>query len=167
MTVDPRPLDRALRRDDRTAVTCRSRPLVDSESTTVRRSERIAVADVMATSPHVSEPNAPVPEILHRILTLGQHEIVVIIGDRPQGVITARHLATLLTPAPCGWRPRHAADLLPPRNSRLLPDLDLSTAAAVMASDGVDALPVVDHRGALLGVVAYRDLISHLARGTP
>lgn len=133
---------------------------------TVHRRKRVTVADVMSRKPYVTEPNAPLVEIVHRMLTLGQPEIVVTVGDRPQGVITARHLATLLQPASDGWTPRHAADLLPPRNPRLLPDLDLTAAAAVMTSDALEAMPVVDHCGGLLGVIGHRHLVGHLARST-
>lgn len=134
---------------------------------TVHRRKPVTVADVMSRRPHVTEPKAPLLEIVHRILTLGHREIVVTVGDRPQGVITAQHLARALQPASDGWKPRYAADLLPPRSSRLLPDLYLTTAAAVMTSDALDAMPVVDHRGALLGVIAHRHLVGHLAQRTP
>jgi CBS domain-containing protein len=100
------------------------------------------------------------------MLTLGHREIVVAVDDRPHGVITIRQLARLLQPSSDGWTPHHAADLLPARNSRLLPDLDLSTAAAVMTRAALEAMPVVDHRGALLGVITHRHLVRHLARRT-
>lgn len=127
----------------------------------VHRRGPVTVADVMSRPLHVTDPNAPVREIAHRILTLGHREIVVTVGNRPQGVITVRHLAAMLQPASDGWTPRYAADLLPARNPRLLPDLDLTAAAAVMTSDALDAVTVVDRDGALLGIIAHRHLVGH------
>jgi CBS domain-containing protein len=117
----------------------------------------------MTARTHVSEPDAPVQEIVYRMLTLGQREIVVAAGERPLGVITSRELMSLLETVPRGGGPQRAAHLLLPRASRLLPDLELSTAAAVMTTHDLEAVPVVDHRGALLGVLAQRHLVRHFA----
>jgi CBS domain-containing protein len=133
-----------------------------SSPAVVRQPARVTVADVMAATTNVSEPDAPAREIVYRMLTLGQREIVVALGERPLGVITSRDLMSLLDTDGDGG-PQRADQLLPPRASRLIPELDLSTAAAVMTTDDLEALPVVDHRGALLGVLAQRHLVRHFA----
>jgi len=122
----------------------------------------VTVADLM-TDAHVSDPDAPVPEIIHRVLDLGQREIVVVSGGRPDGVITPSRLALLADPAASGSY-RYARDLLPERSSRLLPGQDLFRAAVIMSAHETEALPVVDHRGALIGVLAHRQMIDHLAQ---
>jgi CBS domain-containing protein len=95
---------------------------------------------------------------------LGSHEIVVTAGTRPIGVLTARHLLTLVVPADRTWQPRQAGDLVPPRTPRLLPDLDLVTAARVMTTNHLDALPVVDSSGDLIGLLTYRHVLACITR---
>ena len=120
------------------------------------------VADVMTTPANVVGPKAPLPEVMHR-MTTGAREVVVALGRRPLGVITARHLLAVVNPPPGSWPLRQAGDLIAPRTVRLLPDLDISAAAAVMTRDRVEALPVVDYRGDLLGIVTQYDLVEWLA----
>lgn len=125
--------------------------------------DQVSVADIMTATPHVTDTTAPLREILHRMLTLGQREIVVTVGDRPRGVLTERLLATMLHPRLGRWTPLCAVDLLPPRTSKLLDGLDIATAAAVLTREGVEALPVVDSHGSLVGLIAHRHLVGHLA----
>jgi CBS domain-containing protein len=121
------------------------------------------VADLMTTPPYVTDPKTPIDEIVHRILSLGHQEIVVTVDRRPVGILTQWHLATLLKPTADGWPPRYAADLLPPSTPHLPTDLHPARAAAVMTRHHLEALPVVGSRGLLLGVIAHRHLIGHLA----
>ena len=130
---------------------------------TTWRTAHATVADVMTVAP-VSEPDAPLLEIVYRILTLGHREIVVVSGARPEGVITPSRLATLADPAGDSRLYRHARDLLPDRTPRLLPDQDVVQAASIMSADDAEALPVVDYRGNLIGVLARRHIIDHLAQ---
>lgn len=46
----------------------------------------------------------------------------------------------------------------------VLPDDDPLTAARVMASNAVEALPVLDHAGRLLGIVTESDIVRWLVR---
>jgi CBS domain-containing protein len=117
----------------------------------------------MTAPPYVTDPKTPIDEIVHRILSLGHQEIVVTVDRRPIGVLTPRRLTTLLNPAANAWPPRYAADLLPPSTPQLPPDLHPARAAAVMSRHRLEALPVVGSRGVLLGVIAHRHLIGHLA----
>lgn len=120
------------------------------------------VADLM-TVPSVAEPDAPLLEIVYRILSLGQREIVVVNGQRPIGVISRSSLATLADPGDANPPRSTASDLLPSRTARLLPDQDLPTAALRMSVDDVEALPVVDYTGSLIGVLARRHIVDHIA----
>jgi CBS domain-containing protein len=123
------------------------------------------VADLMKAPAPTIDPGAPLLEVIHRIITEGEEELVVMAGRRPTGVITARQILALLEPENAGWRPHHAADLVRGRTPRLLPDLTLPAAARALSSDRYDALPVVDYRGDLVGLLAHRHLVAHIAHG--
>jgi len=124
---------------------------------------RATVADLMTSPPPAIEATAPVGEVVHRFVSRGTTELVVTAGARPVGVITARNLLAMVNPAPGTWRPRQAGDLVATRTTRLLPDLDISAAVKVMSTDRVEAVPVVDRRGDLIGVVTHRHIIDRLA----
>jgi len=125
----------------------------------------VTVAQLMS-SPHVAEPDAPLLEIVYRMLSLGQREIVVVSGQRPLGVITAAELAALADPGSAIPGQGYARDLLASRTARLLPDQDLATAAATMSADDAEAVPVVDYAGTLVGILASRHIIDHLGRAS-
>jgi len=125
----------------------------------------VTVAHLMS-SPHVAEPDAPLLEIIYRMLSLGQREIVVVSGKRPLGVITAAELAALADPGNTIPGQGYASDLLASRTARLLPDQDLVTAASTMIADDAEALPVVDYAGTLVGILASRHIIDHLGRAS-
>jgi CBS domain-containing protein len=126
--------------------------------------DQITVADVMTARPHMTEATAPLSEILHRMLALGHREIVVTVGDRPLGVLTERLLTPMLQPRLGRWPPQYAVDLLPTKTSNLLEGIALATAAAVMTREGMEALPVVDSHGVLVGVLSHRHVVGHLAQ---
>lgn len=125
----------------------------------------VRVADLMTTPAPTTEPDAPLLEIVHRLISQEESELIVAVGKRPSGVITARHIIALLEPDYADWRPRRAIDLLRTLTPSLLPDLTVSAAAVALTFGGHDALPVVDYRGDLIGVLAQRHLVAHLAHG--
>src|SRR4051794_40151288 len=90
-----------------------SRParLVHHHSDTPRSS--VSVGKLMSAA-NVAEPDAPLLEIVYRMLSLGQREIVVVDGRRVLGVITLAELAALADPAASSGQ-RYARDLLPSR----------------------------------------------------
>jgi CBS domain-containing protein len=131
------------------------------------RANRATVAELMTSPPPAIEATAPVREVVHRFVAGGITELVVTTGARPIGVITARNLLALVDPVAGAWQPRRARDLVAARTPRLLPDLEISAAVSVMSTDRVEAVPVVDHRGDLIGVVAQRHIIDRLAGARP
>lgn len=81
-------------------------------------------------------------------------------GPRPIGIVTDRDLLTLFV----GTTPARAEELAlgdVMREDLLVAreDLDVSEALERMRARGVRRLPVVDERGALLGILAYDDLV--------
>lgn len=139
----------------------RHHPAIDHRPESPRGA--VSVADLMRPA-HVAEPDAPLLEIVYRMLSLGQREIVVVSGHRPLGIITLADLAVLADPGGGISGRSDAGDLLRSRTSRLLPDQNLATAASTMSLDDAEALPVVDYAGNLVGVLASRDVIAHVGR---
>jgi CBS domain-containing protein len=133
-------------------------------TTTDPRTEHLTVAQVMTAPAPTIDSDASLFEVIHRIIRDRDPELVVTIGSRPVGIITARQIVALLEPDNATWRPSRAIDFVDDRVIRLLPDLTLPAAArALTTTDRYDALPVVDYRGDLIGVLAHRHLVAHIA----
>lgn len=129
--------------------------------------DRLRVADVMSAPAPTIDSDAPLLEVVQRIITSGDDEIVVTIGARPEGIITARGMLALLEPDAANWRPQRAIDLVAEGTPRLLPELNISTAVNVLTSGRHEALPVVDYRGDLIGILTRRHLMTLLAGDRP
>ena len=129
---------------------------------------RLRVWEVMTAPAPTIDPDAPMLEVLHRI-TSGEAELVVTTGARPEGIITARGILSLLDPDNSNWQPQRAIDLVPTGTPRLLPDLSVAIAVHALNDGPHEALPVVDYRGDLMGILSQRHLIALLVgeRGVP
>jgi CBS domain-containing protein len=126
----------------------------------------LTVAELMTAPAPTVDSDAPLFEVVHRIISAGDSELVVTIGSRPGGIITARQIVALLEPDNATWRPTRAIDFVGDQAPRLLPDLTLNAAArALTSTDRHDALPVVDYRGDLIGVFGRRHLVAYIAHG--
>lgn len=128
-----------------------------------RIGRRLRVGDVMTAPAPTIDADAPLLEVVHRLIVGGDDELVVTVGARPEGVITARGMLALLEPDYASWRPQCAIDLVSMRAPRLLPDLKVATAVNVLSGGRHEALPVVDYRGELIGVLTQRRLVALLA----
>jgi CBS domain-containing protein len=140
-----------------------TRPAHRTDRRFSRIGERLRVADVMSAPAATIDPDTPLLEVVHRIITSGDDELVVTVRARPEGVITARGILALLEPDYAHWRPQRAIDLVPTGTPRLLPELTIATAVKALTGGRHEALPVVDYRGDLIGVLAQRHLIAILA----
>ena len=130
---------------------------------TARPRRTTTVADVMTAPAPTIEPDAPLAEVLDRLSSPGQEHLVLAVGTRPLGVITASSILAVLGPAGTNRGPQRARDLVRGDAPRLLAELRLDRAARAMATHDVDALAVVDFRGDLVGVLARRHLVADLA----
>jgi CBS domain-containing protein len=128
-----------------------------------RIGERLRVGDVMTSPAPTIEPDAPLLEVIHRLIACSQDELVVTVGARPEGIITARGILALLEPEYADWRPQRAIDLVAMGTPRLLPELKVATAVSVLNGGRHEALPVVDYRGDLIGVLTQRRLVALFA----
>jgi CBS-domain-containing membrane protein len=133
-----------------------------------RRPAGPTVADLMSASVVTLPPDACALEAAHHLIGRDQAELVVLTAHgRPLGVLTARDLARCWPAAGVDLSRRRVDTLLPVRTRRLLPDLHIATAAAVLAEEGVEAAVVVDRHGALLGVLAARHVVALVAGEDP
>jgi CBS domain-containing protein len=133
----------------------------------LRRSpaRRPTVADLMDTEVVTLPPDAPALEAAHQLIARDVEEVVVVSGGRPLGVLTRRDLIRCRATDLDALSGRAVESLLPGRTRRMLPDIDIATAAAVLAEEQRDAAPVVDRFGDLIGVLATRHIVGHVAHG--
>jgi len=128
---------------------------------------RTTVGDVMSPAVVTLPSDAHVLEAAHHLIARGASEVVVVSGRRPLGVLTQRDLIRCWPTEPGELIRRRVKSLLPNRVSRLLPDLDIATAAAVLFEEELDAAPVVDRFGRLIGVFAGRHILALVAADDP
>ena len=93
----------------------------------------------------------------------GLHHLVVTTDDHSVGVIADRAVFSQWPMGPLALRRHSVREIMRERTSCVLPDAALQDAAAVMVADGVDAVPVIDADGALVGIVTTGDLTAAVA----
>lgn len=128
---------------------------------------RPTVADLMDADVVTLPPYAPALEAAHQLIARGVDEVVVVSGGRPLGVLTRRDLIRCRATDLDALNGRDVDSLLSSRTRRLLPDLDIATAAAVLVEEQLDVAPVVDRFGDLVGVLAARHIVGHVGHGEP
>jgi CBS domain-containing protein len=127
-------------------------------------SPRPTVADLMSAPVVTLPPDACALEAAHHLIGRDQPELVVVTAHaRPLGVLTQRDLLRCWPTGGVDLSRRRVDTLLPAHTPRLLPDLDIATAAAVLADEEVDAAAVVDRYGDLIGVLAARHIVRLVA----
>lgn len=105
------------------------------------------------------------------MVDFGVHHLVVCDGRRCAGVLDDRTLFARWPTGPFGDRSTPLLDLIPARTTCVLPETTLVRLARVMVNEGVDAVPVTDVDGTILGIVTASDVAAAVARfdlgGTP
>lgn len=100
------------------------------------------------------------------------HAIVVDSERHVLGVVTQRDLFThfmetlqdrrAATPGASGRAPWEIGSFLRDAPVTVLPDVPLHNAGLVMAKNRIDALPVVDERKELIGIITLKELLHHI-----
>jgi CBS domain-containing protein len=121
----------------------------------------------MTPPPPTIRHDATLLELAYHLIGLNQPEVVVTSGTRPLGALTLHDLARAWPNEATVLSQRRASSVLPARTRRVLPDLDIATVAAVMTHEQLDAVPVVDLFGALIGVISARHIVELVARDDP
>jgi CBS domain-containing protein len=124
-------------------------------------------------------PEVPVSEIMsHRVVAIRsdcdltvavdtflrtalRHLVVVDPDLACRGILSAEQAMAALDLS--GRRPRLVRDHLPARQPRLHRDASVRRAAEAMVLELVDALPVVDDAGEVVGIVTWSDIVGLVA----
>jgi CBS-domain-containing membrane protein len=91
------------------------------------------------------------------------HHLPVVSGERCVAVVDDRLVAAAIA-SPLVTRRRRVADVMPQRVHCVLPDTPVQRAAEIMRLERATAVPVVDERLRLLGLVTDRDVVAAVAR---
>jgi len=114
---------------------------------------RLRVAEVMTVV--TINASASLWEAIERFFLSGLRHLVVVTEDRCVGVLADRHVAAQW---PLDLRGRPVAELLDGRQPYTVADAPVLDAARAMLAAQVDALPVVDERHHIVGVITGSDL---------
>lgn len=120
-------------------------------------------SDLMSSPAVVVSPATTVWDAWQRMTASGLRHLVVCLDGRVVGVIDDRSVFAQWPMGPLALRRTRVADLMRRRVSCVLPEVDARRIADVMIVDAVDAVPVVDEDGCVLGVVTASDLVVAVA----
>ena len=119
------------------------------------------IQDVMTKNPATVTPDAPASEAA-RIMKDQDVGAVPVVEDNESrklvGVITDRDLAVRLIAEGRDGQSR-VRDVMSPQVHTRRPDDDLDDVMDTMAREQVRRIPIVDERGALVGIVAQADIV--------
>lgn len=134
--------------------------------TVVASPVRQAVAGDVMSAPAVSlDPSASVWAAWSMMMQTGLRHLVVAVGDSCVGVVDDRAVFAEWPMGPLAMRRRRVRDLLTPCTTCVLTSTDLQTVARTMHASALDAVPVVDINGRLVGIVTTADIVRAVAMG--
>jgi CBS domain-containing membrane protein len=124
---------------------------------------RLTARTVM-TAPVVSVQPATSPwQAWSTMIAHGIRHLVVTSGGRCVGMIDDREIFAQWPMGPLALRRTRIESMMRMRTTVVLPDADLCDVAHIMAAERVDAVPVVDEAGGVLGVVTASDIVAAVA----
>lgn len=127
-------------------------------------SHALRARDVMSAPVHVLGVMATMSDAWSVMVGSGVHHLVICDGRRCAGVLDDRTLFARWPAGPFGDRSTPLRDLIPVRTTCVLPEATLARLARVMVNEGVDAVPVTDVDGTILGIVTAGDVAAAVAR---
>ncbi len=114
------------------------------------------VRDLMTTEVSIANPNTPINQIAEKMKTLNVGSIPVCDeGNNAVGIVTDRDI--VLRSVSAGKMQASAQDVMTSQLVYATPDMHAHEAAAIMASNQIRRLPVVDN-GKLVGILSIGDL---------
>jgi homoserine O-acetyltransferase len=130
-------------------------------SAQIMQSNSRTVADVMTRNVVTVSPSYTLTEIVISMAkTNSRHYLVVGAARRLLGMISEENILCALT-REGNWETSHADELMSQDVIPLTPNAELSFAAAVMQSEGLTCLPVVDDHGRVCGILTTSDLLKN------
>lgn len=127
------------------------------------RPPALRARDVMSAPVLAVDVEATTRAAWSRLLESGRRHLVVCDGTRCVGVVDDRALFAQWPSGPYGVHTVPVRRLIRARTTCVLPDTSLRRVARVMVDDGVDAVPVTDEHGDLLGIVTGSDIAAAVA----
>ena len=127
-------------------------------------SHGVCAADVMSAPVHVVALQDTMWDAWSVMLHSGQRHVVVCDAHRCAGVLDDRILFAHWPTGPFGVRSTPVRDLMRSRTTCVRPETTLARIAKVMVSERVDAVPVTDADGMVLGIVTGSDIAAAVAR---
>jgi acetoin utilization protein AcuB len=116
------------------------------------------------TSPVVTVPDTgTIWDAWSLIINCHVRHAVVVAGDHCVGVVDDHVLVQAWQRGPSALRSTPIRALLRDRTSCVLPDAPLSQVADLMNSERIEAVPVVDEHGRLLGLITPCDILHAVA----
>jgi CBS domain-containing protein len=120
--------------------------------------------EVMSSPVQAVSDTSPIWDAWNIAVTKDIHHVAVVSGDHCVGVVTDRQLMDAWHHGPGVLRTTPIKHLLLGRTSCVLPDAPLRQAANLMSTEHVDAVPVVDETGRLLGLITAGDIVQAVAQ---
>lgn len=128
------------------------------------RTRTLTARDVMS-SPALTIPPDSTPWTAWSLMSrYGIRHLVVTHDHQCAGVLEDREIFAQWPMGPLALRRMTIASMMRPRTSAVLPDTPLKQVAHVMSIDRVDAVPVVDQHGTVLGLITASDLVNAVAK---
>jgi len=124
----------------------------------------LVAADVMSAPALSVAPDATVWAAWSVMTGTGLRHLVVTVEGRCVGVIDDRTVFAQWPMGPLALRRRTVASIMRAPTTCVLPGTDLQSIAAVMVRNAVDAVPVIDSDGELVGIVTGGDIAAAVAR---
>lgn len=114
--------------------------------------------DVMSAPALTVRPSATLWEAWRLMMSSGLRHLVICEEGSVVGVIDDRAVFAQWPMGPLALRRNHVGEVMRPRTRCVDPNVDLRYVAVVMVEDDVDAVPVIDDFGAVLGIVTASDI---------
>jgi tRNA nucleotidyltransferase (CCA-adding enzyme) len=129
---------------------------------------QVTAGDLMTSPTRTVDAADSLWHAAQRLFEAGLQTRLVVLDDRrPVGVIDERRLAEAWPHGPFASRHRTVGQITSGSVPTVLPEVSAARVAAIMYDRGVDAVPVVDRRGNVVGLVTAQDILGVLARYDP
>jgi CBS domain-containing protein len=125
----------------------------------------LTAGEAMSGPPEVIDADESMWQAARRLGDGSHRRLVVLDEGRLAGVIDEKTLTDHWPRIPFFAQERTLRTLVPGRVHAVMPHVTISRVAAIMHFEGADAVPVVDRRGKVLGLVTATEIIRLLARG--
>ena len=121
----------------------------------------MTVDDIMTSPPLTVDPEESVVDVAKKMLEHGFGSALVVEDDKLIGIITEHDLLYALSEGENGIKLK-ARDVMSEDPITVKTKTDIMEAIKIMKDANVRHLPVVDHKGRPVGVVAFRDILESL-----